>query len=319
MEIVGWGAMNLDRIYRVERLLQDGEGAVEEFTLSPGGSAANTIYALGKLGVKAGFLGAVGADPEGQRLVEDLAGVGVDVSRIKVKPTAPTGTVLCLSDRRGKRSLYVQPGANSLLEEKDLDLAYLEGVRMLHLSAFVHPRQLALQEKVVEKLAPRVKISFAPGALYSSLGLEVLSPLLRRTFVLFLNREELKELTGEDISRGAEVCQKAGCHIVAVTLGKGVRKRKGFLLSAYVSDGREEIWIEHPSEKDTPLADTIGAGDSFAAGFLFGLLRGKSLEECGILGDITARFSLTSVGARAGLPTLPQLREQYRQERGKEL
>lgn len=320
IQIVGLGAMNLDRIYRVERLLLDGEAAIEEFALSPGGSAANTIYALAKLGIKAGFLGAVGADPDGQRLIQDLVRVGVDISQIKVKHQVPTGTVLCLSDRKGRRSLYVQPGANSLLEEKDLDLAYLNKAEILHLSAFVHPQQRALQIKVVEKLPPRVKISFAPGALYSSLGFGSLSPILRRTFVLFLNREELKDLTGEDIQKGVEVCHKEGCRIVAVTLGKGVRKRGSkALLSAYVSDGKKEAWIERPLEKSGSVADTIGAGDAFAAGFLYGLLKGRDLEDCGVLGDLVARLSLSQVGARAGLPTLPQLSERYRLERVREL
>jgi ribokinase len=59
--------------------------------------------------------------------------------------------------------------------------------------------------------------------------------------------------------------------------------------------------------------DTTGAGDAFAAGFLYGLLKKKNLEICGRLGDIVAQFSIKKVGARAGLPTLAQLSRRYRE------
>jgi len=59
IEVVGLGALNIDRIYQVERILDDGEGIIDEATSSPGGSAANTIYGLAKLGVKTGFAGVV--------------------------------------------------------------------------------------------------------------------------------------------------------------------------------------------------------------------------------------------------------------------
>ena len=57
--------MNIDRLYRVQRVLLDGEAPIEEQALSPGGSAANTIYGLAKLGVKTGFIGAIGDDDQG--------------------------------------------------------------------------------------------------------------------------------------------------------------------------------------------------------------------------------------------------------------
>ena len=62
IEVVGVGAMNIDQVYRVERILLDGEASAEEPSLVPGGSAANTIYGLAKLGIKTGFIGAVGED-----------------------------------------------------------------------------------------------------------------------------------------------------------------------------------------------------------------------------------------------------------------
>ena len=113
IEVVGLGALNIDHLYTVERILSDGEAVVNETKSSPGGSAANTIYGLAKLGVNTGFTGVVGDDAEGKILLNDLQKVGVDISQIRIKPGAKTGSVLCLSDSLGKRSLYVIPGANS--------------------------------------------------------------------------------------------------------------------------------------------------------------------------------------------------------------
>jgi ribokinase len=65
--------------------------------------------------------------------------------------------------------------------------------------------------------------------------------------------------------------------------------------------------------------ESTGAGDAFAAGFIFGFLRGKRLEECGLLGDIMASFDIRAIGARKGLPTLSQLSQKYLQRSGNPL
>ncbi|MBI4181125.1 MAG: carbohydrate kinase family protein, partial [Chloroflexi bacterium] len=125
IEVVGLGALNMDHIYKVERILGDGEtvelspryeGAeLELLGKFPGGSAANTIYGLAKLGMKTGFVGVVGDDVEGKILLQDFEKVGVDTSQIKIKSGAKTGLAQCLSDKLNFRSIQVTPGANSLL------------------------------------------------------------------------------------------------------------------------------------------------------------------------------------------------------------
>ena len=85
IEVVGLGALNIDHIYKVERILDDGEAVVKEAALFPGGSAANTIYGLARLGVRTGFAGVVGDDAEGKILVQDFQKAGVDTSQIRVK------------------------------------------------------------------------------------------------------------------------------------------------------------------------------------------------------------------------------------------
>jgi len=320
IEVVGLGALNVDHIYQVERILDDGEAVVKESIMSPGGSAANTIYGLAKLGVRTGFAGIVGDDAEGKILLQDLQTVGVDTSQIRIKPQTKTGATLCLSDISGRRSIYITPGANSLLDTNDLDLGYINQARIFHLSSFADDRQFQLSLEVAGKLEPSVKLSFSPGALYTAKGLKVLTPILAKTYVLFVNQGEIQYLTGEDFKAGAETCLGLGCHTVAVTLGKGlelepqheVPGQRSTITVSYIRDADSEYVVKPESQNLAPIVDTTGAGDAFATGFLYGLLNGKGLEECGRLGDIVAQFSITKVGARQGLPTLDELSQRYR-------
>jgi len=318
IEVVGLGALNIDHLHRVERILDEGEAVVKEAVSSPGGSAANTIYGLAKLGVSTGFIGVVGDDAEGEALLDDFQKVGVDTSQIRLKHGEKTGSVLCLSDSLGQRSLYVSPAANNLLTMDDLDIDYINQAKILHLASFADDRQLEISLDLVTKLDSSVKVSFTPGALYAAKGLKALSSILSRTHILFINRNEMRQLTGEDIKTGAERCLNQGCRIVAVTLGKGVNLESEMETShgtttAYIRDAHAGYIVESDSRDNVSQVDTTGAGDAFAAGFLYGFLNGKGPQECGYLGDIVARFSITKAGAREGLPTLDELSQRYQE------
>ncbi len=312
IEVIGLGALNIDNIYQVERILEDGEAVVKESGLFPGGSAANTIYGLAKLGVYTGFTGIVGDDAEGKILFDDFQKTGVDTSQIQVKPGAKTGSTLCLSDRLGKRSLYVLPGANNLLTMDDLDLTYINQARMLHLSSFADDRQFKVLLELMDKLDPSIKLSFSPGAFYASRGLETLKPILARTYTLFINESEIQQLTGKDFKAGAENCLNQGCQMVVVTLGKGA-SYKTVMTTSYIRDIENEYVVEPGNKNIISALDTTGAGDAFASGFIYGLVKGKGLEECGRLGNITAQFSITKIGAREGLPTVDELAQRYQE------
>ncbi len=314
IEVIGLGALNIDHIYKVERILKDGETVVEEAGSFTGGSAANTIFGLAKLGINTGFIGAVGDDGDGRLMIRDFNKVGVDTSQIKTKPEARTGSTLCLSDRASKRSIYVMPGANNLLTADDTDVSYVNQARILHISSFVGEQQLEFLLELITKLDSSVKIGFSPGALYASKGLPALTPLLAKTYILFINESEMRQLTGKGFSSGAKICLEQGCHTVVVTLGRGKRQAstRASRTISYIRDSQNSYVIETRGQKEAPAVDATGAGDAFAAGFLYGWLKGKDPEQCGLLGDIVARFSITQHGARGGLPTLGQLAQSYR-------
>lgn len=327
LDVIGFGAMNLDEIAVVPRVAMDGETRIRDLRRRPGGSAANTTYALAKLKVATGFVGAVGDDAAGRALVEDLAKVGVDTSQVAVKRGESSGFVWAIADA-AHRSLHVYPGANDLLARRDINLAYLHRARYVHLTSFVSDKQFALQQWVVRRLPPSVKISFAPGTLYAERGMAALRPILERTAVLFLNGGEARLLTRrKDMRFAAESALRLGCRTVVITLGEGAElaraKRRApgaegertVRAACFVTDGVMEEVIR-PVASGRPAMDSVGAGDAFAAGFLFGFLRDRPLRECAQLGQLVAHCSLRAPGAREGLPTLRELRRGYRQHFG---
>jgi ribokinase len=318
IDVVGFGAMNIDHLCQVEKLVVDGEQSVTDFMSIPGGSAANTIYGLARLGLKTGFVGAVGADKYGKALIEDFKTAAIDTDQIRVKK-AETGSTTCISDKLGRRAIYVSPGANNFLDSKDIDIAYFNQAQIVHLSSFADDRQLKLQVALVKKLKNSARLSLAPGMLYVTKGFKSLAPLFKRTYVAFMNREEIETLTGKDFKAGAAELVKSGCRIIVVTLGKGLAKGKAGMVTAYLRDGEKEYEVMSEKAGRKATLETTGAGDAFAAGFLFGLLRGKRTEECGMLGDLLAGFTIKKVGGRTGLPTLSQLSQEYLRRSGQRL
>ena len=319
MEIVGLGAMNMDHLFQVDEVVADGEQLVTGPALLPGGSAANTTYGLAKLGVKTGFVGAVGMDEEGKGLVKDLETVGVDTSQVISKQGVGTGSALCFSDRLGRRALYVSPGANNLLSSRDVSLAYLNRAQLVHFSSFADDAQFDLQLDLVKNIGSSVKVSLAPGMLYATKRLEALAPLLVRSHIVFVNRGEIEELTGKDFRAGAGECLNLGCQVVVVTLGQGVILDGARAITGYIRDTEMEYEVEPQREGPEAELETTGAGDAFAAGFLFGFIKGKEIEECGLLGDIVAGFAINEMGARKGLPSLAQLSQRYLECSGRHL
>ena len=324
-DVIGLGALNTDLFYRVERILEDGEAVTQSMAAYPGGSAANTIHGLAKLGLKTGFIGAVGDDRFGQALVGTYKRLGVDTSQVKTKSDA-TGTVLCLSDEMGRRSLYVTPGANSQLNAADINPAYIRRAGILHMATFVDDKQFDLSLGIIASLGRAVRLSFSPGALYAARGLKSILPLFKKTHILFINRQELEQLTGQELRWAVRTCMKAGCRSVAVTLGRIMNPelstdsdKTGMDGVAYIRDQKQEYFIKTPRVKTRGKIDTTGAGDAFAAGYLYGYVKNKPPEVCGQIGHLTAQFAISRMGARQGLPTVQALSKRYEALYGKPL
>lgn len=288
-DVIGLGALNYDVLYAVERIARGGEEVgILEVKKSPGGSAANTIAALSRLGAEVGFVGMVGTDEEGELILEDFREESVE-TRIR-REEGYTGAAIGFVDAQGERALYIYPGVNDKLGKEDIDIEWVNNARFLHTSSFVNNAQLEMQRELAKQL--KSKLSFSPGMLCFNYELEDLVELIERSAVVFLSHDELTSLmNGADNEKGAGILLNRGAQIVCVTLGGR---------GCYVTDSTGAAYLIDTYPTD--VVDTTGAGDSFAAGFLYGLLHERSIEESGKIGNMVASSCIREYGARKGLP-----------------
>lgn len=296
--VVGFGALNVDKLYRVNRIAgPEEESFISSYEEVCGGSAANTIVGLARLGCRVGFIGKVARDREGKMLAMEFKREGVDTEGIVWAESGRSGSVLGFIDERGERALYVDPGVNDTIDFNEINREYASQADFIHLSSFVGEKPFRSQEKLLEALPSYVKVSLDPGELYARKGLEGLRAIISRAYVVMPNAKELALLTGEKGHvDGATRLIEAGVKIVAVKLGSA---------GCYVTNGTSSFYVE---AFKVPVMDTTGAGDAFCAGFLFGLIQGKSLYECGRIGNFVASRCITKMGARAGLPRIEDLK-----------
>jgi len=290
--VIGFGALNVDTILKVDKIVgAEEESFIRDYTEACGGSAANTMVGLARLGCKVGFIGKVADDHEGQMQLDCFKTEGIDTDGIIHSSKGKSGVCLGFVDKKGARALYINPGVNDSIEFRELQPAYISQTQILHLSSFVGEKSFRSQKKLMSFLPDSVKISFDPGAIYAHRGFASIEPIIQNSFVMMPNSLELEIITGEsDIPKGAELLIRMGVKIVAVKLGA-----KG----CYVTNGQEKRIIEPFKVR---AVDTTGAGDAFNAGFLYGLLNDQTLFECGRLGNFVASRSVMKMGGRAGLP-----------------
>jgi ribokinase len=296
-DVVGFGALNVDKLFKVNRIAAaEEESFITDFAETSGGSAANTVVGLARLGCRVGFIGKVASDREGRMLLEEFYREDVDTKGIDIAKKGRSGTVIGFVDEKGDRALYVDPGVNNQVEFSEKIKRYTSETKFLHLTSFAGEKSFQTQKRILETLPEDVLVTFDPGALYARKGLAALGSIVERSFVLMPNAGELELLTGiTDHKKGAQAMLKKGAKIVVVKLGSR---------GCYVTDGSRSHNVE---AFKVNAVSTTGAGDAFCAGFLFGLIKHKSLEECGRLGNFVASRCITEMGARVGLPTLEDL------------
>jgi ribokinase len=296
-DAIGFGALNVDRLFKVNKIASaEEESFVTEYSETCGGSAANTIVSLSRLQCKTGFIGKIGSDREGRILLADFHKEHVDTKGIIKGKQERSGTVMGFIDANGERALYVDPGINDEITWNEINVEYASQAKFLHLTSFVGKKSFETQKKLLQILPDNVKISLDPGEIYARRGLNALRPFLEKAYVVMPNAPELALLFGNgDYKKNASLLLRAGAKIVAVKQG-----REG----CYVTDGKENFRIKALKVK---VKDTTGAGDSFCAGFLYGLINGKGIQECGKIGNLVASKCVIKVGARYGLPKLSDL------------
>ncbi|ADL58012.1 carbohydrate kinase family protein [Methanothermobacter marburgensis] len=276
MSVVSVGTCNMDFIFRVPRFVEpDSEMNIEDLNVIPGGSAFNFAVWISHLGFKAGVVSSVGRDVYGDMITSLLEFRGVDTSFIS-RQGEKTGMAFISVDDTGRRSIYSYMGANASLKIGEAESEYIMAADAVHLSG--------CYLEVASAVSGIRNVSFSPGTLLASYGIERLSGVLERTSIIFLNDDELEMLTGSGRS-GIERLLEAGVGNVVVTHGpRGA--------SFFSEDHSETLEIEAED-----ALDTTGAGDAFAAGFMSMWLRGSEPAECLRNGHRVARRVISRIGA----------------------
>ena len=282
------GIMQLIERERAEVLY----GAMDSRTETPGGSVANSIAGLGMLGLKTAFIGRVADDTLGQTYAASMASEGTDFPNPPVQDAPlPTSRSMIFVSPDGERSMNTYLGISSEVSPEDVPLAVTADCDVLLLEGY-------LFDKAPGKAAFYAAADSARGA-GGSAGISLSDPFCvdrhRADFRKLIagpldymigNEAELLSLyETSDLDSALEAAAGECALVVCTRSGDGVAIRKGA--------DRVDVSVQEV----TPV-DATGAGDQFAAGFLFGMVQGRDLATCGAMGCAAAGEVISHIGPR---------------------
>lgn len=278
--------------------LYDAMGPAREIS---GGSAANTLAGLAALGANCAFIGQVAADQLGEVFAHDIRAGGISFATPARAGDPPTARCLIFVTPDGQRTMNTFLGASQFLPPAALDEAAIADAAVLYLEGYLwdpeEPRAAMRRAIAAAKNAGRkVAFTLSDAFVIERHGADFRAMIETGDIdILFANHVELAALTGEDDFEAGLAQLMHKVPVLVVTCGE-----KGAV--ALANGERASV----PAEPVAKVVDTTGAGDLFAAGFLFGHVRGRALPDCLKLGAICAAEIISHYGARpeADLKTL---------------
>lgn len=279
-DVVAIGNLNYDITLLLDRFPEFHEKIIAKSAhFGLGGAAGNTASWLAHMGVKVGFIGAVGNDEIGEAHINYFKKIGVDVGGIKVV-NEHSGIAISLIKGEDKR-IVKHLGANAY---RDVDFEYLSKARHIHMSS--NPKEL------IEKTA---NFAFENGISISlDIGeAEVPESVEDKITYLLMNEDEFKRKYGS-LDRVHDVKAKN----VIITLNGG---------GAMIRDENGDVFEVRGLSAE--VVDSTGAGDAFDAGFVYGVLKGWKLEDAAKLGTLLAYLTVQKVGARSAIIPLEEIKK----------
>jgi sugar/nucleoside kinase (ribokinase family) len=257
-----------------------------------GGSAANSIAALASLGGRGAFIGKIKDDQLGQIFRHDIVSLGIRFATTPAADGPSTGRCLILVTPDAQRTMQTFLGASVELGPEDIDHAVVAGARITYLEGYLWDQSRARDafvkaSEVAHGAGRLVALSLSDPFCVDRHRADFTDLVDRHIDVLFANEDEIVSLYRVHSFDDALQRVRRHCRIAVLT-----RSARG---SVVVSDDEVHIVDAEPVEH---VVDTTGAGDAFAAGFLFGLTRGLWLETCARLGAIVAAEVISHFGAR---------------------
>lgn len=286
------GAMTLIEAGRAEELYALMPPAVEV----SGGSAGNTMAALASLGGRGAYIGKVNGDQLGQVFRHDIRAAGVAFGVPPARSGSPTGRCLIVVTPDAQRTMQTFLGAGTELEPDDVDPELIAGSQVTYMEGYLWDPPGAKQAflksaRIAHDAGRKVSISLSDPFCVERHREEFLDLVEHHVDILFANEHEIMSLYRARTFDEALQHVRSKCEVAALT-----RSEKGSVVVA----GDEVHVID--AEPVAHVVDSTGAGDAYAAGFLYGLTRGRPLAACGRVGGIAAAEVISHVGARPEEP-----------------
>lgn len=258
-------------------------------TLSLGGSASNTIRAIAKLGGEVGFIGKVGDDKTGIFFEKALVNQGIEP--FIFRGSAKSGKCISLVSIDGERTMATYLGAALEMQHTEIQASTLQGYDCLYIEGYLVQDHTLIENvaKTAKEQGLKVAIDLASFNVVED-NLDFLRGLVTNYVdILFANEQEASSFTGEaDPLKALDlIAEKIDLCIVKVGAKGAYIKTQGEITHVGIMEEATRI-------------DTTGAGDFYAAGFLWGLTQGLSLRQCGTVGAITAGRVIEVVGTTFG-------------------
>ncbi|HVY03073.1 MAG TPA: adenosine kinase [Caulobacterales bacterium] len=285
------GVMTLIDEHRARQL----HGAFEAPREIAGGSAANTMAGLASLGAKGVFAGRVKKDRLGDAFAASMRDLGVSYSTTPAAAGPQTACCLIAVTPDGQRSMNTYLGAAREFATSDLRESEIAGAEVLYIEGYLWDAPSAKDASlaaiaIARRAGTKVAFTLSDPFLMGRYRGEFLA-LLKDLDILFANEEEAKSLFEVDDFDDVLQALRPMNKIAALT-----RSEKGCVIARGA-----EVHVIDAAPVDR-VVDTTGAGDQFAAGFLFALSRGRGLAECGRLGALAAAEVISHYGARPEVP-----------------
>lgn len=272
---------------------------IESEVQSCGGGAANTSVGFSRLNLRAGFCGVIGDDEWGKGIQETLQREGVDTATaIIVEGETSSFSIILVDPATGERTVLYSGNVNAHLRDPVFPKEELRACRWIFLNHLSDVSNVIMDDLCEILLNPNTKLAWNPGGSQIKNGLDkgLEKDLLRDTDLLFLNKEEALAFTRMTAVEDAlRTLAKAGAAVTCVTDGGN---------GAWLSDGKILYFSGAVPSK---VVDTTGAGDAFAVGVTWGVIRSLSLPVALKAGMINASSVVESIGTQAGLLTEKEL------------
>ena len=282
------GAMNLVDAKRALELY-DAMGAATE---ASGGSAGNTIACYASFGGTGAYIGKVGADQLGEIFRHDLKSIGVTHNTPPVTNGTPTARCMILITPDGERTMNTYLGACVELSPADIDEQLIRSSAVTYLEGYLFDPPLAMEAfykaaKIAHEAGRKVSLTLSDSFCVGRHRAAFKELVEGHIDILFANEDEIKSLYEVEHFDDVIPVLKDKCEIVVIT-----RSEKGSVIV------RGDQIIEVKAEAVSRVVDTTGAGDAYAAGFLYGYTEGMNMAQCGKLGSIAAAEVISHIGPR---------------------